>query len=273
MYNFIVNPVTGRKVSINNKLGKKILQKYIRLIAGFSLNPGSTRQGAISGGAGPSSKYAKKEIAIDNTDKREKLLSEIPLAVWHNIIASTDYDDVKKILCTLREVNRFFKELLPLEECNKIVLEARRRHLLQLVADQEAIMLDNNRIILNVPLHQRKWIDGETVVEFSEKEVLQKHLEDTKNFTEEEINRAEENSKFLLIDKHPSRRSDLAITIQLIEPIVREGGAVENIVLERVDTCHLDIVGKLILLKRPGHSQKGRELKNGSKLRRSAETR
>ena len=245
MYNFIVNPATGRKVSINNKLGKKILQKYIRLIGGFSLNPESTCKGTIRGGAGPSSKERKKEPAVD---KREKLLSELPHSVWQNIIASTGYDDVKKILCTLREVNKFFKELLPLDECNKIVLDARRRHLLQLVADQKAIMVDNNRIILNVPLYPRNWTEDETVVEFSEKEVLQKHLEDTKNFTEEEINRVEDNSKFLLINKHPSRRSDLAVTIQLMKPIVREDGAVENVVLERVDTCHLDLVGKLYLL-------------------------
>ena len=248
MYNFIVNPATGRKVNINNKLGKKILQKYIRLIGGFSINPESTRKGAIRGGAGPSSKERKREQAVDNTDKREKLLSQLPLSVWQNIIASTGYDDVKKILCTLREVNTFFKELLPLDECNKIVLEARRRHLLQLVADQKAIMVDDNRIILNVPLYPRNWTEGETVVEFSEKEVLQQHLEDTKNFTEEEINRVEDNSKFLLINKHPSRRSDLAVTIQLMEPIVRVDGTLENIVLERVDTCHLNIVGKLYLL-------------------------
>ena len=137
---------------------------------------------------------------------------------------------------------------MPLDECNKIVLEARRRHLLQLVADQKAIMVDDNRIILNVPLYPRNWTEGETVVEFSEKEVLQQHLEDTKNFTEEEINRVEDNSKFLLINKHPSRRSDLAVTIQLMEPIVRVDGTLENIVLERVDTCHLNIVGKLYLL-------------------------
>ena len=248
MYNFIVNPATGRKVNINNKLGKKILQKYIKLIGGSSLNFESTRKDAIRGGAGSSSKKCKKEQALDNTDKREKLLSQLPLSVWQNIIASTGYDGVKKILCTLREVNTFFKELLPLEECNKIVLEARRRHLLQLVADQKAIMIDNNRILQTVDFGPRNWTEGETVVEFSEKEVLQKHLEDTKNFTEEEINRVEDNIKFLLINKHPSRRSDLAITIQLMEPIVKEDGTFENIVLERVDTCHLDIVGKLYLL-------------------------
>lgn len=34
MYQYIVNPTTNRKVNINSKLGKKILNKYINLIGG-----------------------------------------------------------------------------------------------------------------------------------------------------------------------------------------------------------------------------------------------
>ena len=34
MYKKIVNPETGRKVNINNKLGKKILSNYINLLRG-----------------------------------------------------------------------------------------------------------------------------------------------------------------------------------------------------------------------------------------------
>ena len=34
MYNKIINPVTGRQVSIFGKLGKKILKNYINMIGG-----------------------------------------------------------------------------------------------------------------------------------------------------------------------------------------------------------------------------------------------
>ena len=34
MYQYIVNPTTNRKVNINSKLGKKVLNKYINLIGG-----------------------------------------------------------------------------------------------------------------------------------------------------------------------------------------------------------------------------------------------
>ena len=39
MYQYIVNPNTNRKVNINSKLGKKVLNKYINLIGGsFKFN-------------------------------------------------------------------------------------------------------------------------------------------------------------------------------------------------------------------------------------------
>ncbi len=40
MYKYIINPLTGRKVSIYGKLGKKILQKYLQHGSGVKqLNP------------------------------------------------------------------------------------------------------------------------------------------------------------------------------------------------------------------------------------------
>jgi len=35
MYNKIVNPKTNRSVSINSKLGKKIIRDYVRMIGGL----------------------------------------------------------------------------------------------------------------------------------------------------------------------------------------------------------------------------------------------
>jgi len=43
MYHKIVNPETGRKVNCNSKLGKKIIQKYLKMIGGFPQSPDGTQ--------------------------------------------------------------------------------------------------------------------------------------------------------------------------------------------------------------------------------------
>ena len=42
MYNKIINPKTGRKVSIYGKIGKKILNNYIKFIGGAAAAESST---------------------------------------------------------------------------------------------------------------------------------------------------------------------------------------------------------------------------------------
>ena len=241
MYNFIVNPATGRKVSINYKLGKEILQKYIRLIGGSSSsNPESSRQGAVRTKA---LKIGKKRVEID----MENLMSKIPLNLWEHIVKTNNYNEIIGIVDKLRKVNKDFHEYFTFDKCMQLVTEVRRNYLLQLVKDNKARMLDDNTILQTVDFDPNEWIEGETVVEFLNEEMLQERLEDTNYITEEVINRVMEIRIFLFVDMQPSRRGFTG-TLEFVEPIVREDGELDNIVLDGVEHHYIQITGRLLKL-------------------------
>ena len=241
MYNFIVNPATGRKVSINNKLGKEILQKYIRLIGGSSSSkPESSRQGAIRTKA---LKTGKKKVEID----MENLMSKIPLNLWEHIVKTNNYNEIIGIVDNLRRVSKDLYDHFTLDKCMQLIAEVRRNYILQLVEDNQAIMLDNNRILQTVDFDPNEWIEGETVVEFLEEEILQEKLEDTNYITEADINHVMEIRKFLFLDMQPSRNGFTG-TLELVEPIVREDGELDNIVLDGVEHHYIQITGRLLKL-------------------------
>ena len=259
MYNSIINPITRKNVNINSKLGRKILQIYLKSIGGSSPKPESSRQGAMRNSSSKKSvlggtrafKRGRKKVDID----MENLMSKIPLNLWEYIVKTNNYNEIIRIVDMLRKVNKDLHKHFTFERTVQLVTEVRRNYILQLVEDNKAIMIDDNRILQTVDFGPNEWTEGETVVEFLNEEMLRRNLEEVRYITEDDIETIINIPRFLLYnileipartegDRMPTRE----YTLELLVPFINAHGEESQIILDDVDIDELMIIGKIIKL-------------------------
>ena len=259
MYNSIINPITRKNVNINSKLGRKILQIYLKSIGGSSPKPESSRQGAMRNNSSKKAvsgivrafKRGRKKVDID----MENLMSKIPLNLWEYIVKTNNYNEIIRIVDMLRRVNKDLHHHFTYERTVELVTEVRRNYILQLVEDNKAIMIDDNRILQTVDFDPNEWTEGETVVEFLNEEMLRRNLEEVKYITEDDIETIINIPRFLLCnifeipartegDRMPTRE----YTLELLVPFINEHGEESQIILDDVDIDELMIIGKIVEL-------------------------
>ena len=259
MYTSIVNPISKKNVNINTKLGRKISQIYLKSIGGSSPKPESSYQGAIRNRSSKKAvlgrvrafKRGRKKVDID----MEKLMSKITVQIWENIVKSNNHNDIIRIVDMLRRVNKDLLKHFTLEKCEEIVSEVRKNYLLQLVENNQAIIIDDNTIIVTVDFNPNECIINETVVEFLDQEMLRRNLEEVNYINDNDIESIINSPRFLLINlieipgrTDGNRMPTIEYTIQLLDPLIGEDGEVIDIILDDVDIDELKIIGKIVKL-------------------------
>ena len=249
MYNFIVNPATGRKVNINNKKGRTILINYINLLKGsgdkiFLPDIGWTRRTGIMETDMETDRETDRETDMEN------LQSKISTDLWEQMVKSNNYNEIIEVIDNLRD-RTDLSEHFNRERTVELVTEARRNYILQLVEDNNATMLDNNRILQTgnfYPISDSpsEYVDDETVVEFKDEIYLRRVLEAI-DISSEDIDHVMGAKKFIFSDMAPTRLGFNG-TLKLIKPIVRENGEEYNIELYRIEDRHFKITGRILKL-------------------------
>jgi len=244
MYKYIINPYNKKKINIKSKLGKKILQNYLKSLGGSS-----------------------SDQEVDNKNMQE-LISKIPTEVLEQIIKNINDGggNIENLIYTLENVigrlklvNKKFNNFLNPEKIAEIVLEVKRNYLLQLVEKGSAFKIDENTFLQLGNINPHDWILDESVVEFQNTDTLRKSLEEAKlNIDDIEYIKSINDENTILfrlkdIEEIPGRTDGnrmhrILYNIQVLYPLKMKNGDNLDILLLGIEMNDLKMTGKIVSL-------------------------